>query len=119
LMHGVYDSRQLPTGQFTGQERTQDLVGQRPTLPREADARQLDHSPAPTSGAGTLGQSGITGANSVRGTDLADGPVNPQGSAADIYRAPGVGGSPAAETGSGNNVRTNNVTVPSKVGEEQ
>ena len=59
LMHGVYDSRSVPSGQFTGHERTQDVIGRRPTLPREADAREMDHSAAPILGAGSLGQSGI------------------------------------------------------------
>jgi hypothetical protein len=43
LMPGSLDSRELPTGQFTGRERTLDQIGQYPTLPREADARELKH----------------------------------------------------------------------------
>lgn len=120
LMPGVYDVRQMPAGQFTGQERTQDFVGQSQTLPRQADARELDHRAAPAIGAGTLGQSGIQpGNNSIRGSDLVNsGPIDVQNAATDIYRAPGVGGSAASETGtaSGANVRTNNITVPKKLG---
>jgi hypothetical protein len=116
LMHGAYDSRQLPAGQFTGQERTQDVIGQRPTLPREADAREMDHSAAPFIGAGTLGQSGIQpGASAVRGPDLVDSAGNPRGSGFDIYRPVDVGSAPTAEKGSGSNVRSNNVTIPNKV----
>ena len=60
LMPGAYGSRPLPTGQFTGRERTNDQVGQRPILPREADARGLARSEEGlATGAGTLGQSGI------------------------------------------------------------
>jgi hypothetical protein len=60
LMPGAYGSRDLPTGQFTGRERTNDQVGQRPTLPREADARELARGEESlATGAGTLGQSGI------------------------------------------------------------
>lgn len=63
LMPGAYGSRRLQTGQFTGRERTNDQVGQRPTLPREADARELARSEDTGgelgTGAGTLGQSGI------------------------------------------------------------
>src|SRR5688500_12927084 len=61
LMPGAYDARNLPTGQFTGRERTNDQIGQRPTLPREADARDLARSEEGlATGAGTLGQSGIS-----------------------------------------------------------
>ncbi len=60
LMPGAYGSRPLPTGQFTGRERTNDQVGQRATLPREADARELARSEEGlATGAGTLGQSGL------------------------------------------------------------
>lgn len=118
LMHGLSDSRHMPTGQFTGQERTEDVVGQFPTVPREADPRQLDHSAAPATGAGTLGQSGIQpGRNSVRGTDLINGgPMDTQNAATDIYRAPGVGGAPGTESRSGASIQTNNVTIPHKIG---
>jgi hypothetical protein len=44
LMPGAYESRTMETGQFTGRERTNDQIGQRPTLPREADARELERS---------------------------------------------------------------------------
>jgi hypothetical protein len=62
LMPGAYETRNLPTGQFTGRERTNDQIGQRPTLPREADARDLARSEESlgVSGTGTLGQSGVT-----------------------------------------------------------
>src|SRR5687768_13073280 len=60
LMPGAYGSRPLPTGQFTGRERTNDQIGQRPTLPREADARELARGEEGLgTGAGTLGQSGV------------------------------------------------------------
>jgi hypothetical protein len=61
LMPGAYGSRPLPTGQFTGQERTMTQIGQGPTLPREADARELARNEEGlATGAGTLGQSGIS-----------------------------------------------------------
>ena len=63
LMPGAFDSRRMETGQFTGRERTNDQVGQRPTLPREADPRELarseDSLATPPQRAGTLGQSGV------------------------------------------------------------
>ena len=61
LMPGAYGSRTLPTGQFTGQERTITQIGQGPTLPREADARELARNEdGLATGTGTLGQSGIS-----------------------------------------------------------
>jgi hypothetical protein len=76
LMPGAYASHNMMTGQFTGQERTQDLIGQRPETPREADARVLQRNPAPTigTGAGTLGQSGIVPNGNVTGSALVDLP---------------------------------------------
>jgi hypothetical protein len=60
LMPGAFGSRSLQTGQFTGRERTNDQVGQRPTLPTEADPRALARSGETLAdGAGTLGQSFI------------------------------------------------------------
>lgn len=43
LMRGSSDARQIPTGQFTGRERTLDQIGQFPTLPGEAQPRELRH----------------------------------------------------------------------------
>ena len=76
LMPGAYASHNMMTGQFTGQERTQDLVGQRPETPREADSRVLQRSPAPAmgTGAGTLGQSGIVPNGNITGSALVDLP---------------------------------------------
>ena len=37
LMPGAHESRTLETGQFTGRERTNAQIGQRPALPPEAD----------------------------------------------------------------------------------
>ena len=45
LMPGAYGSRPLPNGQFTGRERTNDQIGQRPTLPREADVPEAPERP--------------------------------------------------------------------------
>ena len=61
LMPGAYESRAMETGQFTGQERTNAEVGQRPWLPPEADPRELERGEKKEmgTGAGTLGQSGI------------------------------------------------------------
>lgn len=43
LMRGLQETGGMPTGQFTGRERTLDQVGQYPTPPREADPRELTH----------------------------------------------------------------------------
>jgi hypothetical protein len=103
LMPGIYDANQTPTGQFTGQERSSQIAGPGPILPPEADARELDHSPAPATGAGSLGQSGIhPDQNVVTEGSLVDHPV-------------GVGSSPGVASGSGANVQTNNPTIPSKL----
>ena len=40
LMPGAYGSRPLPTGQFTGRERTNDQIGQRPTPPRDGPVQE-------------------------------------------------------------------------------
>jgi len=88
LMPGAYDSRDMPTGQFTGKERTQDFVGQNPVTPREADPREFSREPrqvgsgivppGPGSGAGSLGQSGIQNDVSVSSSTLQTGPTNPR-----------------------------------------
>src|SRR5690242_12068961 len=65
IMPGLYDSREPATGQFTGQERTLGSIAPQPTLPPDADARELDHSAPPIIGAGSLGQSGIKPENRV------------------------------------------------------
>jgi len=107
LMPGAYDPRHLSTGQFTGQERTSDVIGQNPTLPREADARQMDRSAGRSLGTGTgsLGQAGVEPVRNTPGS--IDSTLNPGGSpsASDIYRtgeasgrAPGVETSQAAQT---------------------
>jgi hypothetical protein len=103
LMPGVYDVNQTPNGQFTGQERTSEMAGPRPIMPSQADARELDHSAAPVTGAGSLGQSGIKpDQNVVTGESLVDHPV-------------GVGSAPGVVSGSGANVQTNNPTIPNKL----
>lgn len=43
LMRGVQETSHVPTGQFTGRERTPGQVGQYPTPPAEADPRALHH----------------------------------------------------------------------------
>lgn len=103
LMPGMYDVRQMPTGQMTGQERSSDIAGPRPILPPRADATETDHSAAPVIGAGSLGQSGIRpDQNTVTGGALVDHPA-------------GVGSAPGVVSGSGSNVETNNPTVPNKL----
>jgi hypothetical protein len=47
LMRGANETRQMPTGQFTGRERTVGQVGQYPTTPREADPRELSDRTSP------------------------------------------------------------------------
>jgi hypothetical protein len=61
LMPGAYESGNMQTGQFTGRERTNDQIGQRPALPPEPDAREIGRGPETETGkgAGTLGQTGI------------------------------------------------------------
>src|SRR5688572_32337050 len=78
LMPGAFGSRSLPTGQFTGRERTNDQIGQRPTLPREADARELARNNETGKGAGTLGQSGIVPGEPVTGRTLLEEPETPE-----------------------------------------
>jgi hypothetical protein len=108
LMPGAYEPRQLPTGQFTGQERTPAVIGQNPVVPRETDVRQMDRSgpiDAAGRGAGTLGQAGIAPANTP-------GTVSP--SATDIYRSSepnAIGAPPGLERGT-SVTQTNNPTPP-------
>ena len=131
-MPGAYNSRDLPTGQFSGQERTHAVVGQRPTLPREADPRQMERKGEPVlgSGAGTLGQSGVLRGESVTSSTLTDQPLNPAltpsttglgrsaGSPAPSERStvadriPASGGAPGPESSKAAGVVTNNPTVP-------
>ena len=70
LMPGAYGSRHMQTGQFTGRERTNDQVGQRPILPREADPRELARDGETATGAGTLGQTGIVPGQPVTSESL-------------------------------------------------
>ena len=114
LMPGAYSTRQLPTGQFTGRERTNDQIGQRPTLPREADARELARSEEGLAdGAGTLGQSGIVPDRKVSAETLMETTASPirvpahaavtppgAGSEADQIADEAVGSSAGAVTGS-------------------
>ena len=58
LMPGAYESGNMETGQFTGQERTNSQIGQRATLPPETDVGRGPETET-GKGAGTLGQSGI------------------------------------------------------------
>lgn len=125
LMPGAYGSRPMPTGQFTGRERTNDLIGQRPTLPREADPRELSRSGEPAifgSGAGTLGQSGILPDRPVSTDTLMETTAQPVGTGEDQFAGQPegrvdenvipeqVGGAGAAETGTASS--TNATTSP-------
>lgn len=76
LMPGAYESRTMETGQFTGQERTNHQIGQRPTLPPEADPRELERGDRKETGAGagTLGQSGIVPGQPVTSETLMEEP---------------------------------------------
>jgi hypothetical protein len=89
LMPGAYGSRAMERGQFTGQERTNAQVGQRPTLPREADARELAHDSETERGAGTLGQSGIVPGEPVTGRTLIEQPAPPGAPAHSVVIPPG------------------------------
>src|SRR5688500_2777835 len=135
LMPGAYDARNLPTGQFTGRERTNDQIGQRPTLPREADARELARSEEGLAdgarGAGTLGQSGIVPEHAVTSETLMETSA-PIGAPAYVVVAPpgsgqeervveeGVGSPATAVKGAGSstnapageNPPTNSVSKP-------
>lgn len=104
-MPGAYGSREMQTGQFTGRERTSDMIGQRPTLPREADPRELTRTgninTETANGAGTLGQTGIVPDEPVsRETILEDAPA-PAGS---------IGAPPAGAQGSAR--ETNAIVQP-------
>ena len=111
LMPGAYGSRHMQTGQFTGRERTSDQVGQRPTLPREADPRELARDGETSIGAGTLGQSGIVPGQPVTGESLivpitapAHAVVVPPGSETPIEEDEAVGNAPEPETGTESSV---------------
>jgi len=112
LMPGAYGSRQMPSGQFTGQERTQNSIGQSPSLPREADARELARSEeGGFRGAGTLGQSGIIPDRPVSNETIMEEPEAPASAPAHAAVSPpgsipidedeSVGGPARAEQGSG------------------
>jgi hypothetical protein len=47
LMRGSNETKEMPTGQFTGRERTPDQIGQYPATPAEADPRQLSDRKGP------------------------------------------------------------------------
>ena len=97
LMPGAYGSRSLPTGQFTGQERTMTQIGQGPTLPREADARELARNEdGLATGTGTLGQSGINPDRPVSTESLMESST-PQGSGAEQPAASSRRGEIAAQ----------------------
>src|SRR5687768_1748084 len=94
LMPGAFGSRSLPTGQFTGRERTNDQIGQRPTLPREADARELARNEEGlATGAGTLGQSGISPNRPVSAESIIESSAPP--ASQDGQRAVPEGDTPA------------------------
>ena len=121
LMPGAYDTRSVPTGQFTGRERTNDQIGQRPTLPREADARDLARSEESlgVSGTGTLGQSGIVPDRAVTSETLmetaepvpppAHAAVVPPGSERERITGESIGSAPgvSSDTASATNAPTN------------
>ena len=112
LMPGAYGTRNLPTGQFTGRERTHDQIGQRPTLPREADARDLARSEESlgVSGTGTLGQSGVVPNRPVTTETLMESaePVLPPASRTEQERvaAEGIGSAPGISTDAGSLTNT-------------
>ena len=112
LMPGAYGTRNLPTGQFTGRERTNDQIGQRPTLPREADARDLARSEESlgVSGTGTLGQSGVVPNRPVTTETLMESaePVLPPTSRTEQERvaAEGIGSAPGISTDAGSLTNT-------------
>lgn len=103
LMPGAYNNRSMQTGQFTGQERTPNLIGQRPALPREADPRELARSPDATAGmgtgAGSLGQSGVLPDREVSTDTIME------------TTPPAVGGAPTSVSGVGSS--TNAPSNPS------
>jgi hypothetical protein len=81
LMPGAYENRQMETRQFTGRERTNDEIGQRPALPPEADRRELARGSENETGkgAGALGQSGVVPGEPVsRDTLIEDVPSGTQ-----------------------------------------
>jgi hypothetical protein len=116
LMPGAYGSRPLPTGQFTGRERTNDQIGQHPTLPPAADARELARSEEGlATGAGTLGQSGIFPDKPVSSETLIESSFPPVTQAEQPAAPPrqsqlpmeGVGSAPPSSEGA--NASTNGV----------
>lgn len=111
LMPGAYTTHTLPTGQFTGQERSQAVIGQRPTPPRESDPRDLARSTTPaTSGAGALGQVGVIPGENVTSQTLVDLPPNLAEVAASNTPASthiAVGSGPTVERSTGNSTTNN------------
>lgn len=126
LMPGAYDTRSVPTGQFTGRERTNDQIGQRPTLPREADARDLARSEESlgVSGTGTLGQSGIAPERAVTSETLMENaePVPPPahaavtapGSERERITAESIGSAPSISSGAASVTNTPPSTVTNR-----
>ena len=114
LMPGAYDTRRMQTGQFTGRERTNDEIGQRPTLPREANPGELARSEDSLgTGAGSLGQSGVAPSEPVSAETLMETSGSDSGSPAQAAatspasspaekkeaEAQAIGGAPGSATG--------------------
>lgn len=88
-MPGAYGNRPMQTGQFTGRERTNDQIGQRPDLPREADPRELARSEEGLgTGAGALGQSGVVPGRPVTTETLMETAAPPVAAPAHVAVAP-------------------------------
>ena len=126
LMPGAYGDRSMQTGQFTGRERTNDQVGQRPDLPREADPRELARSEEGLgTGAGSLGQSGVVPDRPVTTETLMEPTARPFVPPAHVAVAPpasrtdqervadeGVGAAPGSAEGSGSSTNAPAATKP-------
>jgi hypothetical protein len=129
LMPGSSSGHMMETGQFTGQERTHDLIGQG-AIPPASDAREWARTSKPPTGAtgkgaGTLGQSGIfPDQNITSGTlmgsnlypptanppSLATAPTLSQPLTGETAKRGAVGSAPGPESGGANSL-TNNISL--------
>jgi len=129
LMPGADSSHTMVTGQFTGQERSHDVIGQQP-IPPNSDARELARTSKPPIavtgiGAGSLGQTGIIPDRNITSGTLIGSNLNPPTAnpptvataptlseplTSEMAKRGAIGAAPGPESGGANNL-TNNVSA--------